>query len=479
MTDFKKIYLIDLPTFPKGVISLSFPAIAAVLRKDYTVKFIDLNLSDFNRIHIKDFKLGRCFFIGIKVSTQNYYHAIAITKQIKSYNSKLIIVWGGEFPSLLPNEAKLYADTIVCGGFEGVSKTLIDDIRNENVKRMYDGTKTYNCSNIQMPDYSIIKRQSQYSQFMGYPIETSRGCDKKCTFCMVHTMQPLTNFKSIEQLNNELKNLKGKFINVVDYNIGVNKLHLNNIIEAFTNAYHLGWMGEMCLETLDDDELLERLSKSGCKIIYCGLESINKESLVSINKAKTNQINNYTRIIKKVQRHGIQIAAGIIIGLEGSTKESINDTFAFFEKIGIIYAKITFLTYNPGTKVHQSMKRVGTYTKNEVNYFDGNHFSFLPKGVNQHEVLKATGDNIKFFYSDKRIHLRALNAGLEGLAYKEFVNFNYCYREVYLQWMKYKIFDNEHGFPLLLNRKYKKSDRILKAEKDLGLIRKELAKKFT
>lgn len=478
MTSRKKIYLIDLPTFPKGVISLSFPAIAASLPRDFSVNFIDLNLVDFNREQINDFKLGKCFFIGIKVSTQNYQQAIEVTQRIKTYNANLIIVWGGEFPSLLPLKAEMHADVVVCGGFESISQNLIDDIQNNRVKKMYDGRKSYDCSAINSPEYSIIKKPGNYSQSMGYPLETSRGCDKKCTFCMVHTMQPINNFKTVEQLGIELKNLKGKFINVIDYNIGVNERHLDNVIEAFTKGNHLGWMGEMCLETLDDDELLLRLAKSGCKIVYCGLESINEESLRSINKAKTNQIDNYSRIIKKAQRQGIQIAAGIIIGLEGATKININSTFQFYQKIGIIYAKITFLTYNPGTKVHQSMKRVGNYIKNDVSYFDGNHLTFLPKGVDKMEVLDATAKNIKVFYSDKKIHLRAINAGLDGLAYKEFVNFNYCYREVYLQWIKHTIFDNGEGFTKLLNQKYKKKNSIIKSEKALKIIRKKLAENF-
>ena len=39
-----------------------------------------------------------------------------------------------------------------------------------------------------------------------------------------------------------------------------------------------GWMAEMCLESLDNDEMLGFMRDSGCRIIYCGLESIDEEA---------------------------------------------------------------------------------------------------------------------------------------------------------------------------------------------------------
>ncbi len=473
MPDQPLIYFIDLPTFPKGVISLSFPAIAASLPEKYPIVFVDLNLIGFSDKNVRDFKSGNVFFVGIKVSLQNYKYAIDTTEKLRTYNKNLKIIWGGEYPTLFPKEASLYADSIVCGAFENVSSEILADLTLYSLKRSYDGKKNYNCSVLKPARYSILKNGKFYSQTMGFPLETSRGCDKKCTFCMVHTMQPLNNFKTLNQLNLELKILNGKYVNVIDYNIGSNKEHLDNVIKAFTSSKTLGWMGEMCLESLDDDDLLKRLAKSKCRIIYCGLESIDEESLLSINKAKTNNVENYSRIIRKAQSHGIQIAAGIIIGMEGANKGNIDATFQFYQSIGIIYAKLTFLTYNPGTKVFQSMKRVGAYLTDKIEYFDGNHFTFLPRRVNKEEVMASLIENINSFYSKRNILKRAANAGLKDLEFQEFIHFNLSYREVYLKWIKNDIFNNEEGFKKLLNKKYKKSNAIIQSEKTINKIRKK------
>jgi radical SAM superfamily enzyme YgiQ (UPF0313 family) len=132
------IYLIDLPTFPKGVISLSFPAIAASLPNKYEIRFIDLNINNFCETEIHHFKNKYCLFIGLKVSSQNYKQAIQITDQLKRYDSNLIVVWGGEYPSLLPNLAINYADTIVCGAFENIATELLKDIESGMLQKIYN-----------------------------------------------------------------------------------------------------------------------------------------------------------------------------------------------------------------------------------------------------------------------------------------------------------------------------------------------------
>lgn len=460
----KNIYLIDLPTFPKGQITLAFPVIAASLPKRYAIKYIDLNIDD---IQLNEFEFENCLFIGIKVSCQNLKNAIHLTNQLKLISENCKVIWGGELPTLLPDKALQYCDSIVTNAFEAIAEELVLDCEHHVLKKQYNGL--LKTTKLITPDFSIIKHTESYSKLFGYPLETSKGCDKKCTFCMVHTMQPNAITKTKQQLINELNTLSGNFINVVDYNIGVSNAHLTNVIEAFTESTVTGWMAEMCIETLNDDELLDRLAKSKCKIIYCGLESIDENSLSSINKSKTNTIDNYKTIVQKAQKYGIQIAAGIIIGLPHATAKTLDATFDFFKQLGLIYVKLTFLTYNPGTKVHTSMQRVGEYTTDDITKFDGNHFTFLPHGVDKESILEALKYNIKDFYSQKSIELRANialgNHNFQSLQW--FKCFNEIYSDVYFNWLNYDIFTNENAINELLNLKYTKNNTTITAENNL------------
>ncbi len=467
----RKILLIEPPTFPKGVLSLSLSAVAAALPQEFTISVLDLNISSISELP----ELDEFLFIGVKVSSQNFHLAQEITHEIRQRNGEIKIIWGGEFPTLMPTECIAFCNSVVLGSFEPVCLQIIDDLTHNRLKPSYDGKGKYQLQGLSVPNVIHLYNPSNYYSFMGIPVETSRGCDKKCTFCMVHSMQSKNDFKQYKILEEELAQYGGQFINVIDYNIGVHKEHLIRIAQIFEQSEVLGWMGELCLESLDDDEILVALERSRCKMIYCGLESLDEQSLKSVNKSKTNVLANYERIIRKAQSHGIQIAAGLILGLEGMTHDSFTNTMRQFSEWGIIYTKMTFLTYNPGTKVKNSMRKKGTYLTEEFANYDGNHLSFIANGVDPKEVYSGSVQFIQQFYSLHSIQERAKNAGTTGKDQLEFILFNLAYRNVYMDWLKYDIFTNDESFDELLKKRFVKSRNIKRLEFLLKKVRAEIA----
>ncbi len=447
-------------------------AVAAALKEGFEVKIIDMNKVGMESLPFNNPDLGKSFLIGLTVTAQNSTIAEEVTNSIKRKHTSIPIVWGGEFPSLLPENALEYADIAVRGSFEPIAKSLVADIESKDPKQVYDGRGKYNLSQMGIPDLKKLNSSNEYYSFMGLPVETSRGCDKACTFCMVEVMQSRHDLKPIDSLQKELVQLKGRFVNVVDYNIGVDREHLIQVAETFRRSEVLGWMAELCIESLDDDEVLTALAQSRCRMIYCGIESLDENSLRSINKAKTNRVLNYERIIRKVQHHGIQVGAGIILGLEGTQQETFDRTMRQFSNWGIIYTKLTFITYNPGTKVKISMQKKGQYVTEEVNRFDGNHLTYLAKGMDPKSIYGSTSKYINDFYKLHSIISRSGASGLKNTKRLEFILFALCYRRVYLDWLKYNIFEDRSGFETLLRQPFKKSVSIRFFETALHQVRK-------
>lgn len=235
-------------------------------------------------------------------------------------------------------------------------------------------------------------------------------------------------------------------------------------------------MAEMCIESLDDDVLLAAFQKSRCRMIYCGLESIDQESLQSVNKAKTNPLDEYERIIRKAQSYDIQIGAGLILGIEGMTFETFRRTLTQFNDWGIAYTKLTFLTYNPGTKVKSSMRKKGVYLTEDSKMYDGNHLTFIANEVDQEKVYSGSKYFIQRFYSFRAIRKRSRNAQLKGWKRLEFILFNLSYREVYLDWLKYEIFKDDNNFDILLKTRFKKSWKMRNIERALSIARRSIYK---
>lgn len=477
MGELKRVYFVDLPTYPKGVISLGIPAVVAAFPEDYEIKVFDLNILGLDYFERNPIPSENVIMIGLKVSPQNFSIAQRLSFQLREFFPSIPLIWGGELPTLLPNESLKFADSIVEGAFEPIADKLLDDLRSNVLSERYDGRMAYDASALPTADVEVLGNLDRYYQFMGVPMETSRGCDKKCTFCLVHQMQPKYELTISDKLKAELEKNKGRFINLVDYNIGVNSSHLMQVADLIKESEVLGWMAETCLESLDDDELLEKLSESRCRMIYCGLESIEEDSLKSVNKSKTNQLKNYERIIRKVQSYGVQVAAGLILGIEGTTKETFEKTLTQFNKWGIIYTKLTFLTYNPGTKVKESMRKKGRYMTEDINNYDGNHLTFIANGVKEDVVYNGARFFIGNFYSFSAIVKRSKNAGCSSALRWESILFALCFRNVYMEWKQYNIFENEECFQTLLIKPFKKNWKMRIIEKMLVMVRKRNYKK--
>ncbi len=375
------IVLFDLPTFPKGVLSLSLVNVASCLDEQFNVEIVDLNFTDVSQ-YFNERSFDNAGLFGMKVSSQSLNYAKRVTTLLKEKYPHVSVLWGGELPTLLPDECRKYADCIVCGLFEPVADEFIADLLNGALKPEYHGDNNFDLSIIPQPRFDLVKPLSGYYRFMGLPLETSRGCTEKCAFCMVHVMQKKNYYlRGEDNLKAILKNYKGHYINIVDYNFGVDKQHVIKVSSLLADAGIKGWMAEMCIEELDDDELLEAMSRGGCRMIYCGLESIDDKALASVHKMNTNHVERYERIIRKAQKHGIQIAAGIIIGLENMNEATFGRLEDFFNRMGLIYAKLTFLTYNPGTKVQTYMKKKGDFITNDITHYDGSHLTYVPHGL--------------------------------------------------------------------------------------------------
>ena len=454
------IVLFDLPTFPKGVLSLSLINVASSLSKNFKVEITDLNfINPVGYLEKQNFSGVKVF--GMKVSIQNFTYAKDISARLKRKYPRATILWGGELPSLLPEECKKYADCIVAGLFEPVAAEFAQDLTAGNIKPEYRGDNNFDLSIIPTPQFDLVNSLDSYYSFMGMPLETSRGCTEKCIFCMVHVMQKKNYYlRGEENLASILKNYKGRFVNIVDYNFGVDRQHVIKVSELLARAGVTGWMAEMCIEELDDDELLEAMSRSGCRMIYCGLESIDDRALASVHKMNTNHVERYEKIIRKAQRHGIQIAAGIIIGLENMDKTTFKNLEDFFNRMGLIYGKLTFLTYNPGTKVQAYMKKKGEFITEDITRYDGNHLTYVPTGLDIPSVLSGAEEFIKRFYSNGAIIKRSFNTRLSFWRRIEFIIFNLCYRDAYFKWLDENVLLDTKGIDRLMGQPFKKSTTV-------------------
>jgi radical SAM superfamily enzyme YgiQ (UPF0313 family) len=432
----EEILLVALPTLPKGNAPLALPYLAGVLGKRFGVAAIDLNVAAMDEAVGMALKL-RPLMAGLSVQAQNCREAERLSTALRKACPGILIVWGGEYATLLPDACAPHADCVVRGLFDPVAEAFMDDLASGRLQPLYQGGNSRSPSAQVTPDWQAIGWPSGYVRFMGLPLETTRGCPESCAFCMVHVMQPKHyHARPLEAVKADIDAIGNEHINIIDYNFGVSSEHVEAVCALIASSSAKGFTCEMTLALLDSDRVLTALRKARCRVVYCGLESLEPAALRSVGKHRTNDIENYRRIISKARAAGIQVASGLIIGMEHSSPESYRQARAFFEDVGIYYVKLTFLTFNPGTRTQAAYAKRGTFLTADPRLYDGNNLTFLPNGVDALETYKAAELFIRAFYTPSAILRRAHNARMGLVEGFQFVLFNLLFGRFYRDWLR-------------------------------------------
>jgi len=128
-----------------------------------------------------------------------------------------------------------------------------------------------------------------------------------------------------------------------------------------------------------------------------GIESINPKALARINKG-FNRVDDFARIIRKVQSYGIRVGCGFVLGLDGEDRDFYKRMLAFLEATKITYVTPTYATYVPGTRAYQMMQEAGRILTDDLRLYDGLHPMVEPDGMTLDELNEGLRWFIKRFF---------------------------------------------------------------------------------
>ena len=424
----RKISFIEAGTPGLHIFSkFPIPRLGAVLlstilrERGYKVKtFIeDLAAPDWSFIESSD-------LVCISTITSTTIKAYRMGKQLKALN--IPVIMGGAHPTFLPDEALEYADFVIRGEGEHSLVELLEymdkgvpalrDIKGLSY-RDRDGEKVHNpprafiedLDSLPKPDFSLVHNWTPSNT---YPVSTSRGCPYDCSFCSVIGMFGRRyRFKCIEAALEELRyavtvSKATKFI--VDDNFAANKIRAKEILKAMiAEKIKMRWSAQVRTDVAGDPELLRLMADSGCHTLFIGFESINPRTLEEYNKQQ--DLEDIISCIRTVRYHGIHIHGMFVLGAETDDVETIHQTVAFAENLGIDTLQIVILTPLPGTPLFNDMMKSGRLLHTDWSKYDVQHAVFKPRLMSaatlQIETLKA----MRRFYSWKYVfrHLARLN----------------------------------------------------------------------
>lgn len=388
-----------------GTVPLGLLTVAAMLPKDWELRLVDLNVC---ALTTKDLEWADYAFISAMVVQKSSAHrAIARCK-----TAGLKVVAGGP---LFTAEYEQFpeVDHFVLNEAEVTLAPFLRDLAQGQAQRIYTSTEFPDISQSPVPMWELADRKLYATMAIQY----SRGCPFDCEFCNITSLfGHMPRVKTSTQILAELDALYNlgwrESVFFVDDNLIGNKKHLRDDLLPALIEWRKGKKGmpfntEISINIADDEPLMNMMTQAGFDTVFIGVETPDDDSLAECNK-KQNLHRDLVADIKRIQRAGLQVQGGFIIGFDNDTPSIFQKQVEFIQKSGIVTAMVGLLQAPMGTRLYKRMEQeqrlVGWSTGDNV---DGTT-NIIPKTMNLDVLQDGYRAVMKTLYAPKNYYARAL-----------------------------------------------------------------------
>jgi radical SAM superfamily enzyme YgiQ (UPF0313 family) len=335
---------------------LGLLTVAAILPKGWGKRLVDLNV---RRLTEEDLAWADLVFVGAMIAQRDSTRALIA----RCHAAGLKVVAGGP---LFTGEHELFpeVDHFVLNEAEVTLPPFLRDLERGQAQRMYASPEFPNLEQTPSPLWELADLKRYASMSLQY----SRGCPFDCEFCNVTAMfghRPRT--KTPAQVIAELDGLyalgwRGQVFFVDDNFIG-NKQRLKTDLLPALVAWQEGKRGipfytEASINLADDADLMGMMAKAGFDSVFVGIETPDAASLHECNK-RQNEKRDLVADVKRIQRAGLQVQGGFIVGFDHDTPSIFQRQVEFIQKSGIVTAMVGMLNALPDTKLYARLLREG------------------------------------------------------------------------------------------------------------------------
>lgn len=282
----------------------------------------------------------------------NIEYILKLAESIKKIRPDVTIAFGGPEVSYNPTEVLNkypFVSSVMCGEGENSIKELINDIKNNNIKKIY---------NTCVPPQDIPRIAddiiTNYDGRVVY-FETSRGCPYRCSYCLSCIDKNIKYF-DIENVQEDLKKILDKDVHQIRFidrtfnsdrkrALKLWKFMLDN---RKSTTFHF----EICASLIDDEtlEFLKTVPKDTFQF-EIGIQSTNKETLNAINR-NYNFEKEKTIISNLIKYTNIKLHTDLIIGLPYETFEIFKNSFNDLYSLHPHEIQVGFLKFLKGTDIY-------------------------------------------------------------------------------------------------------------------------------
>lgn len=356
---------------------LGLLTVAAMLPREWTLRLVDLNV---RRLSEQQLRWADVVLISAMIAQRE--SAKALIARCKAAG-KTVVVGGPLFTS--EYESFPEVDHFVLNEAEVTLPPFLRDFAAGKAQRRYMAQTFADVAETPVPRWELADLRRYASMSLQY----SRGCPFDCEFCDVTAkFGHRPRIKAASQVIAELDLLyrlgwRGQVFFVDDNLIGNKHALRTELLPALTAWQNqrrrgLPFFTEASINLADDEVLMRSMVEAGFDGVFIGIETPDEMALAECHK-RQNQKRDLVADVKRIQRAGLQVQGGFIVGFDSDTASIFHRQIEFIQKSGIVTAMVGLLNALPDTRLYARMKQegrlVGDSTGNNV---DGT-INFIPR----------------------------------------------------------------------------------------------------
>ncbi|MHC4509781.1 MAG: B12-binding domain-containing radical SAM protein [Planctomycetota bacterium] len=384
---------------------LGLLTVAAMLPRDWQVKLIDMATT---KLRDRDIQWADYVFVTAMLIQRK--SADQIIERCRNIGTKVVV--GGPLFTSLP-EQYVHVDHLVLKEAELTLPLFLKDLKEGCPRKVYNTHAKADLRQTPIPRWNLIKMKKYAMMCVQY----SRGCPFGCDFCDVTTLfGHKIRTKTTEQVLEELESLysqgwRGEVFFVDDNFIG-NKTRLKaELLPAIIDwmkkrQYPFSFNTQVSINLADDEELMALMVHAGFDCVFIGIETPNEDSLSECNKVQ-NRGRDLVACVKKIQRSGMQVQGGFILGFDSDKASVFDSLIQFIQQSGVVTAMVGLLNAPRGTALYRRLMTENRLS--EAATGDNTDFSmnFVPK-MKVEDLLKGYKKVVSTIYSPRNYYERVL-----------------------------------------------------------------------
>ncbi|MCE9612624.1 MAG: B12-binding domain-containing radical SAM protein [Lentisphaerae bacterium] len=337
---------------PLGLIT-----VAALLPPDWTLRLVDVNV---RRLTPADLMWADCAFLSAMVVQRD--SARDLIGRCRA--AGLRVVAGGP---LFQSEHGQFpeVDHFVLNEAELTLPPFLADLAAGHPRRLYASGTFADLHTTPCPRWDLLP----FRRYASMCIQFSRGCPFNCDFCNVTALLGhRVRIKSAAQIIAELDALYARGwrdeVFFVDDNFIGNKRFLKTELLPALIAWREGksngvvFYTEASINLADDPDLMAHMVRAGFHKVFVGIETPDNDCLVECSKSQ-NKNRDLVADIKRMQRAGLQVQGGFIVGFDHDQPSIFQRQIDFIQKSGIVTAMVGLLQAPAGTRLHARLLTEG------------------------------------------------------------------------------------------------------------------------